>query len=462
MADGNNKFEQLLTRLLETNNDSEFTRKFTANRRDTLPYIFAIDSFIRLQNITDDTIAFRKIIKSLDDGHRNLFMSDHVEEEKLTINMLKIWLLERYPPPPMKHEWIIRLKQIRMRKNEDPLLVYQKFLTILDKVNRAINYLNSDLDENSSKRIPKISDELKHEILSGIFIRNNNEMRCNNRGTINKETRKYIAKKDPTCYKDWKPIFLSMEMELIPRCYQTLAEYQYQTYPFCANEYDIYLPPKKKQTTTPNSKNDSNRKRKHDDEDDKDNEPSRKRQKKGFCNNCGKKGHHAYECRSKQKRKDKDVKPHRKPFCKRCKRDNHVIRDCRATRYSDGAPIRDDKTDRIRREYRSKHDKDDARDRGDRYSSKRGRRNRSRSRSRDRSDDRGRWGDRNDKNRFRPHKKDDLRTHNKDENSYNKSYQRSIAALSKGINEDLDLDAEEVEQMQKYLTKIAEISARHS
>ena len=158
------EFKALLTQLLETENKVEFKRKFTADRRDTLPYVFAIDTFLRIQNIKDEHIAFRKIINSLDAGHRDLFMSDHVNEDKLTIDMLKEWVLERYPPPPMKHEWIIRLKQIKMRRNEDPLLVWQKFLTILDKVDGAINYLNSDLDEDSPKRLPNISDDLKHEI----------------------------------------------------------------------------------------------------------------------------------------------------------------------------------------------------------------------------------------------------------------------------------------------------------
>ena len=458
----NNKFEALLTRLLETNNDSVFTRKFTANRRDTLPYIFAMESFLRIQNITDTTIAFRKVIKSLDEGHRDLFMSDHVREDKLTVNMLKIWLLDRYPPPPMRHEWIIRLKQIRMRKNEDPLLVYQKFNTILEKVDRAIAYLNLDLDEDSSKRIPIISDELKHEILSGIFIRNNNQIRCNNEGTINKRTREYIAKVDPTCFKDWKPIFISMELDLIPQCYQTLPEWQYQTYSFCANDYEIYLPPKdgsRLHKKSSQKDDDHNRKRKqlHSDQNDKDKQPPRKRQRSNTCNICGKRGHYSYDCRYKQKKKDRDDRPPRK-FCKRCKRDNHHVKDCRATRYKDGVLIRDDKSDRIREQYRSKRDRESTRDRSDRYRSKRGRRydskSRSRSRSRDRSD-RGRWGNKSDDKNLHPDKKDDLRRHNK-------SYQRSIATLSKEINEDLDLDAEQAEQIQGYLTKISKISARHS
>lgn len=464
MGDRRDKFESLLTRLLETNNKAEFTHKFTADRRKILPYIFAMDTFIRIQNITDQTIAFRRIIKSLDNGHRDLFMSDHIDEDQLTVDMLKTWLLNKYPPPPMKHEWIIKLKQIRMRKNEDPLLVYQKFLAILGKVDQAITYLNADLDEESSKRIPKISDELKHEILLGIFIRNNNEARCNNMGQINRETRKFVARKDPSAYKDWKPIFVAMELELIPRCYQTLPEYQYQTYDFCPNEYDIYLSPKKKQSKQDDH---SSRKRKHDNPH-YDKTPPHKRQKKGTCRKCGKEGHHAFECRTKQNKGN--PKPRPKLYCNRCKRNNHSTRECRATRYSDGAPINDEKSDRIRDDYRSRR-RDDRRDR---YHSKRGRdTDRSRSRDRDisrkgskfRNDDRSRdrtrsRDDSRDRSRGRWGDKDKRRE--KNNSSSKKPYHRTLAALSKNINDDLDLDAEQSEKMQEYLAKIAEISARQS
>ena len=465
------EFRALLKQLLETENKVEFKRKFTANRRDTLPYIFEIDTFLRIQNIKDESIAFRKIITSLDAGHRDLFMSDHANEDELTIGQLKDWILERYPPPPMRHEWIIRLKQIRMRKNEDPLIVWQKFLTILEKVDAAINYLNSDLDAASPKRIPNISDDLKHEILCGIFIRNNNEMRCNNVGNINKMTRKYVASKDPTTWNEWKAVFVAMELEsLVPRCYQTLPAYQYQTYAFCPDDYNIYLTPKKKKLNLPKD-NDHNRKRKR--EDIIERSQPHKRQRHGTCNKCGKKGHYAYECRSKSDAKGRRDKIHSKLHCRRCKRHNHNETDCRATRYFDGAPIKDDKSDKIREDYKKRNGKYRGRDGGDdrrrrdRYGSRRRGRSTSRSRSRDRFDDvnersqhknershrrsRGRWGDKD---------KDEDRTG--DKYSRNKPYHRSIAALSRDINEDLDLDAQQAEKIQGYITKIAELTARHS
>ena len=92
------EFKALLTQLLETENKVEFRRKFTADRRDTLPYVFAIDTFLRIQNIKDEHIAFRKIINSLDAGHRDLFMSDHVNEDELKIGQLKDWILDSPGP----------------------------------------------------------------------------------------------------------------------------------------------------------------------------------------------------------------------------------------------------------------------------------------------------------------------------------------------------------------------------
>ena len=378
----------------------------------------------------------------------------------------------------MKHEWIIRLKQIKMRRNEDPLLVWQKFLTILDKVDGAINYLNSDLDEDSPKRLPNISDDLKHEILSGIFIRNNNQMRCSNVGTINKRTRKYIASKDPTAWKDWKLIFTAMELELIPQCYQTLPEYQYQSYPFCPDDYNIYLSPKKRKPRMSKDSYEPNPNCPRDEHliERSQHEFGEQSEEQETGNDSDKTRHFAHKSNSGTDAKDERHQSHHKLFCRRCERNNHNEKDCRATRYYDGTPIKDDKSNEIREGYRLRNEEHRGRDRHkrDRYNSRRRDRLSSRSRSRDRNEEtiersqhklersqhkfershpksRVTWGDKG--------KDEDLSGGNENRN---KCYRRSIAALSKEVNEDLSLDADQAEQIQEYITKIAELTALHS
>ena len=104
-------------RLLEINNPAQFRAKFNGQNRETLPFIFSIDKFTRINGIQDPDVLFQRIFNTLDGHYQDLFIEDHTAEEALDIPKLKLWLLKKYPPPPMKHEWLHKLKSIIMRKN---------------------------------------------------------------------------------------------------------------------------------------------------------------------------------------------------------------------------------------------------------------------------------------------------------------------------------------------------------
>ena len=91
-------------RLLETNNPAEFTAKFSGQNRDVLPFIFEIDKFVKVNGLTDEAIKFRRIFNTLDGHFQNLFMEDQDRNANLTIELLKTWLISKFPPPPMKLE----------------------------------------------------------------------------------------------------------------------------------------------------------------------------------------------------------------------------------------------------------------------------------------------------------------------------------------------------------------------
>ena len=208
MADGT---EKIMDRMIQSNNKAEFKKKFSGNYRDTLPYIFAMDKFLKVQDIRDDTIKFRKIFNSIDEGYQDLYIGEQPEDAKLTIESLQKWLLTTFPPPPMKHEWVIKLKRIRMRKNEDPLLVYGRYKALLKKINKAIDYINVGIPAIPDQ-VKKITGDQKCEILTGIFIRNNDKAELDNDGKINHKVKKLIASKDPRKIMDWVQIFREIKI----------------------------------------------------------------------------------------------------------------------------------------------------------------------------------------------------------------------------------------------------------
>ena len=214
-------------RLLETNDPAEFTAKFSGQNRDVLPFIFEIDKFVKVNGLTDEAIKFRRIFNTLDGHFQNLFMEDQDRNVNLTIELLKTWLISKFPPPPMKHEWLFKLKSIKMRKNEDPKLVFDKFQTILTRVDDAIDYTN----ENRSRvaRIRGVTNEQIIESLTAIFIRNNNQSKFGNDGIINQKVVNFIYRKDPSTFEDWKQTFTDMQTQLISNCFKSLKEWQYRT-----------------------------------------------------------------------------------------------------------------------------------------------------------------------------------------------------------------------------------------
>ena len=294
--------------------------------------------------------------------YQNLFMAEQDEGAKLTIAMLKKWVIDTFPPPPMRHEWIFKLKSIRVRKNEDPKLVYSKYKAVLKLVETAITELNVDVEQVN--KIKSISDETKCEILWQIFVKNNNSAKLGNDGKINEKTVEYIVDEDPSKVDDWEAIFTTIRDKTVKRLYRTLNEWQYQTYPVDPAEYNIYLTNTKPSSPKPKiplnpvqiqidiggkRQKRKNKKRRRD----KDAQlPPWRRQKVDSCKRCGRKGHNAANYWSKvhidghSLYKDNTSTPNPPPrtpqkHCTRCGRNNHYIRDCTAFYYPDGTKITD-------------------------------------------------------------------------------------------------------------------------
>ena len=67
-----------------------------------------------------------------------------------------------------------------MRKNGDPVVVWNGFMTMLNEIGVAIK----TMDETPNK-ITLLTDEEKCDCLISVFLRNNNNSKFQNQGSIN-------------------------------------------------------------------------------------------------------------------------------------------------------------------------------------------------------------------------------------------------------------------------------------
>ena len=188
--------DQILQQMMEMQNQVVFTHKFTGSHRETLPYIFAMRRFFNINLFTNEMIKFRKVFNTLPVHFQNQFMTQHQNARQWTINNFETWMLRTYPPPQSKHDFLVKLKSIRLRRNEDPNIVYNAYQAKLDIVNQAITLLNESITDREEK-LDVISNEQQMDILTGIFVRNNNEARYKNQGAINRLVVGYVGRKNP-------------------------------------------------------------------------------------------------------------------------------------------------------------------------------------------------------------------------------------------------------------------------
>ncbi len=366
----------IATRMMELSNHEVFPVKFTRDRKDTLAYVFAAQSFLEVNAFKDEAIRFARIYNTLPNDVRQLFMLKYSKngdddfdwqwedpnenESKCTVENLFRYLFETYPPPPLKHEFVRKLKSDIQRRNEDPLLVFKRYLTKLKKMQRSIKMINKG--RKVGTKIKYIQPETQLDALKGIFIRKNNSAKYNNKDTINRLTVKYITSKDPGTIEEWNKVFKNIRTELISDMFDGMEEYQYISYDVSEKDFEIYYSKSKPKQTGPkairerqkrfNKQHEFNkygkRGRNHN---NKGNTPT-KRYKKDNRNNrnnkiikcfrCKKNGHTQRECHSVKDINGNWLNDGQVPVCNKCNRPGHKTWKCYATTYADGTPMESD------------------------------------------------------------------------------------------------------------------------
>ena len=217
---------QHFQKLAQLQNPVPFTTKFTGDHADTLNWCHAVTNYMDINLLEDDKMAFRLIFPSLPAAVRSLYMSeyraiagDDVEnkrKERFTVEFLQTWIIQRYPPMQSRVDFIKQLKRIRMRKDEDPKIVWNKMKAKMAEVDAAIVTINKSLD--ADKKLAAITDHNKWEICCSIFINNNNQAKLGNNGVINHETVKQICGQNPQNFNDFATIFKTIHDKVMPKC----------------------------------------------------------------------------------------------------------------------------------------------------------------------------------------------------------------------------------------------------
>ena len=163
---GNQLLDRLATvlenqnNLLENSNTAKFQYKFIGKNHETLTWIFAAEKFLKINHFKNESIKFQRIFMSLNEHFQNRYLmdTDDDDDDNMTFDSLKYWMLREYPPPKTKYEFKLCLMSMLMYKNEDPNLAYSRFKYKLKLINRAIRTINEGLMEEANERYPDNDD----------------------------------------------------------------------------------------------------------------------------------------------------------------------------------------------------------------------------------------------------------------------------------------------------------------
>jgi hypothetical protein len=327
----------------------------------------------------NDTEPFRQVFQSLPIDAQTLYLMEinniaHHDEDTLKkarlkrrkVAALKTWVVSQYPPIQSRVDFIKKLKRIRMRRDEDPVIVWNKLRAMMAQVIKAINTINS-ATWAANRKMPKLSENDKYEICCSIFITNNYTTRNQNDGSINKVTTRYIESQDPQKYDDFAELMKTIHNNITPRC--TRGKRKFISYPHTPEDFNP-IPQIRDRTKTPTKRSDdpkkkpptggnSERKRLRDNNRDRG-APSRKRSKYDKrdkygkrdtreCHRCHNTGHIEKRCGAIYDYNGKYLGTNPNvPSCSICGRHNHLVHDCRAFKHVDGTTLRNPNSDKGR------------------------------------------------------------------------------------------------------------------
>ena len=362
---------QALTQHIQSLTDHQgpaikFTHKFTGDHAETLNWCHAVDMYKTVNVIeekNEDTGPFKQIFSSLPEVAKTLYMMkmDAIHAatpkavlkrklEMMKIAELKQWVVQQYPPVQSRVDFIKRLKRVRMRRNEDPVIVYNKLLAMISKVGAAIKTINAG--RPMTHHMAALSANDLFDICCSVFIINNNKHDRQNDGQINAATVAYIVKSDPQKFEDFTNILTGIHTKITPKC--TAGIRKFQAYPNTPDDFNPYSKSKQSKPPTkgshgkpqkPPTKPYNDRKRGRSPPHYNRRGRGPKRQKYGdnndrHCTRCFKKGHITKRCMSYYSADGTFIGTNTAlAHCSLCGRHSHMHHDCYAPDHIDGTKL---------------------------------------------------------------------------------------------------------------------------
>ena len=187
------------------NSIGAFTRKFIQNNRDTLRWLMDVRIYVAKHHAhgVPERMLYDKILNSISPRQQLLYNQWFTEQVQLAepddpyiadVEALKEWVKYQYKPPKSVEFMYDALRSVKHRPEEDPLMVYNKWLVMVQTISLCIDILNEDDDDEQLPTVQPFTDRMKFESLNRIFVIENNAFAHGTRGRVNDATKKYIVK----------------------------------------------------------------------------------------------------------------------------------------------------------------------------------------------------------------------------------------------------------------------------
>ncbi len=204
----------------------QFGGQFTIESSKVVQYIRRIDDYVSLHEIKTDVLAKQMILPTVPMKYRLQFTNSTYPS---TLHDFKRWLTHTFGPVYQREDMVRELGRMLYRQQEDPNLVLMRFGAKLKLINDAITIQNEVLPPID--QLDLITDNEKLVALKKLFYENNNSVKHETTGSINRTVAKEVAKRVPRTLEAWNKLIVDLKNSMFTSYQQCRKENRFINYP---------------------------------------------------------------------------------------------------------------------------------------------------------------------------------------------------------------------------------------